>query len=231
MPALAKKNIQLIFSNFVSAYDKCINACTNGLYCFVNQLGFDKMMLLSDMGDDVVMQLCYEGNEEQCNGYLPCLVLRKAFADTKSKNTFSNTNSSSSETQSTTVPSIPAAFEAATPALDGIIEAQEESGLPVTASTNMTATTELQNKFQATISTTAYNKFVQFIINSTIYSPIPIMLDFINNSEEDLSVTPVVAETAMESQQNDFLVNATSYATVPTLDHNSYNDVEDNLST
>ena len=238
-----EENIQLTSSNFVSAYDKCINACTNGLCCFVNQLGFDKMMLLSEMGDDLVMQSCYEGNEEQCNGYLPCLVLSKAFADTESNNTFSNTNASSSETQSTTVPSIPSAsFELATPTLDSLIEVQEEPELPVAASTNMTATIESQNEFQATINTTAYNENVQSIINSTAYAPIPTTLDYFNNSEEaDLSVTstqelgklPVVAETAMESQQNEFQsnVNATSYATFPMLDYNPYNNVDDNLST
>ena len=267
-----QENIQLISSNFVSAYDKCINACTNGLCCFVKQLGFDKMMLLSDMGDDVVMQSCYEGNEEQCNGYLPCLVLSKAFDDTESNNTFSNTNASSSETQSTTVPSMKpsASFEPATPTLDSLIEVQEEPqlpvaastnmtdsvtptldslievqeepGLPVAASTNMTMTIESQNEFQATINTTAYNEFAQSIINSTAYPPIPTTLDYINNSEEaDSSVTstqelgklPVVAETEMESQQNEFQpnVNATSYATVPTLDYNPYNNVDDNLPT
>ena len=195
------------------------------------------------MGDDLVMQSCYEGNEEQCNGYLPCLVLSKAFADTESNNTFSNTNASSSETQSTTVPSIPSAsFELATPTLDSLIEVQEEPELPVAASSNMTATIESQNEFQATINTTAYNEHVQSIINSTAYAPIPTTLDYFNNSEEaDLSVTstqelgklPVVAETAMESQQNEFQsnVNATSYATFPMLDYNPYNNVDDNLST
>lgn len=54
----------------------------------------------------------------------------------------------------------------------------------------MTATTESQHKFQATINTTAYNEFFQSIIYSTAYAPIQITFDYIDNSEEaDLSVT------------------------------------------
>ena len=185
-------------------------------------------MLLSDMGDNVVMQSCYEGNEEQCIEYLPCLVLSKAITATESNSTSSNTIASSSAIQSTTVPSMNlSAFEVATPTLDSPVELQDESGLPVAASTNLTVTTEPQNELQSNI-------------NTTSFAPIP-PLNYLYNSEEaDLSVTdtieggklPVEAETATESQ-NKFQsnLNFTSYAPIPTLNYNPYNGVGGDLST
>jgi hypothetical protein len=119
-------------------------------------------------------------------------------------------------------------MNSSTPTLNNIIEVQEEPGLIVAASTNLTMTTESQNEFQSTMNTTAF-------------TPLP-TLDYIYNSSEeaDMSVIntlevgklPVVAETAIESQQNEMQsnINSTSYAPLPTLDYNPYNNVGDNFT-
>ena len=126
------ENFEMISSNITTARDQCISACTNGLCCFAEQLGYGSWM-----------QSCYNGNEVICIEYSPCLVLSKG-GDNVNNSTadasFGGNNTSSSTTTSigaVEAPPTPSYELATTPTQESPAMVGEELGLAV-ASNNVT---------------------------------------------------------------------------------------------
>lgn len=59
----------LIATGDQQAWSACAKACKDGLCCFRSQLGYDRM------------NSCYDGNEQVCADYSPCLILQKEGSD------------------------------------------------------------------------------------------------------------------------------------------------------
>jgi hypothetical protein len=60
-------NIALLTNGNETARLNCLNACMNGLCCYVEQLGYDSFI-----------ESCYIGNEVVCEGYSNCLWLQQS---------------------------------------------------------------------------------------------------------------------------------------------------------
>jgi hypothetical protein len=60
-------NIALLANGNEAARAKCLDACTDGLCCYTEQLGYDSFI-----------ESCTAGNEAICEGYKACLWLQKS---------------------------------------------------------------------------------------------------------------------------------------------------------
>lgn len=118
------ENFEMISSNITTAREQCSKACNNGLCCFAEQLGYGSWV-----------KSCYDGNEEICKEYSPCLVLSKG-NDILTNSTASADVISTNLTED--VGGGELLVEASEPTHNSSATLGEELGLTVVASANLT---------------------------------------------------------------------------------------------
>lgn len=118
------ENFEMISSNITTAREQCSKACNNGICCFAEQLGYGSWV-----------KSCYDGNEEICKEYSPCLVLSKG-NDILTNSTASADVISTNLTED--VGGGELLVEASEPTHNSSATLGEELGLTVVASANLT---------------------------------------------------------------------------------------------
>ncbi|KAL7486740.1 hypothetical protein ACHAW6_012340 [Cyclotella cf. meneghiniana] len=68
-------NVKLITNQDLQASMKCLDACSEGLCCYIDMFSKRGITAFDEEGNALVIDSCWEGNEEVCTGYEGCLVL------------------------------------------------------------------------------------------------------------------------------------------------------------
>ncbi|KAL3782962.1 hypothetical protein HJC23_003118 [Cyclotella cryptica] len=71
-------NIKLITNQNIQASMNCLDACSDGLCCYIDMFSKRGITAFDEEGNTLVIDSCWEGNEEVCSGYEGCLVLTLA---------------------------------------------------------------------------------------------------------------------------------------------------------
>ena len=103
-----EENMRLITNQNVEANIRCLNACSPGICCYMDLFSRRGITAYDEQGKPVVVDSCWDNNQQICAGYEECLVLTLAakpvMSPTTTRGTFSPISTTSTSLEPTSNP-------------------------------------------------------------------------------------------------------------------------------